>query len=198
LTKDNHTLLISGKPFWLDGSRTNLVGVEEIATAISNLCRFSGNLPAFYSVAEHSVYVSLLLDGTVGQTLGLLHDAAESVISEIPFPVKNRVPQLQDMEDRYLDEILSSLLTDYKTSEKYRMYDWSEVWRADRAVLVWEMLSFFGKHNPWATSWIAENEVDSALEEVSAAVSCDSPLCLSPREAKRLFLFRYRQVLGVQ
>ncbi len=198
MTKDNHTLLISGKPFWLDGSRTNLVGVEEIATAISNLCRFSGNLPAFYSVAEHSVYVSLLLDDTVGQTLGLLHDAAEAIISDIPLPVKNRVPEIQNMEDGYLDEILTSLLPDYKTSDRYRMYDHSEVRRADRAVLVWEMLSFFGKHNPWATSWIAENDVDSALEEVSAAVSCDSPLCLSPREAKRLFLFRYRQVLGVQ
>jgi hypothetical protein len=65
----------------------------DIAHALSNQCRFSGHVRTFYSVAEHSVRVSELLEawgcGRVIQLWGLLHDASEAYLVDLPSPLKN-------------------------------------------------------------------------------------------------------------
>lgn len=66
--------------------------LEDIAHALSNQCRFSGHVRVHYSVAEHSVRVSELLE-TWGcsqriQLWGLLHDATEAYLVDIPSPLK--------------------------------------------------------------------------------------------------------------
>ena len=49
---------LSGKKFDYLNSTTDDVEIEDIATALSHICRFSGHLPEFYSVAQHSVLCS--------------------------------------------------------------------------------------------------------------------------------------------
>ncbi len=67
--------------------------VEDIAHALSNQCRFSGHVIVHYSVAEHSVRVSELLESwgcsRMLQTWGLLHDASEAYLVDIPSPLKS-------------------------------------------------------------------------------------------------------------
>lgn len=69
------------------------VCIEDIAHALSNQCRFSGHTRVHYSVAEHSVHVSRLLDrrGCTRdvQLWGLLHDASEAYLVDIPSPLKS-------------------------------------------------------------------------------------------------------------
>lgn len=72
--------------------------LDMIAVPLSRLCRFNGHGQRFYSVAEHSVVVSLLAQWFALELplkdqiriagLGLLHDAHEAFIGDAPSPLK--------------------------------------------------------------------------------------------------------------
>lgn len=71
------------------------VSIEDIAHSLSCICRFGGHSEEHYSVAEHSLYVEALLDyrGEPDSTKlwGLLHDASEAYLGDVPRPYKSRV-----------------------------------------------------------------------------------------------------------
>lgn len=74
------------------------VDVWDIATSLSNICRFNGHLPSFYSVAEHCVRVAWWLkdngyDDEIILT-GLLHDASEAYVGDLMRPLK-RLPEME-------------------------------------------------------------------------------------------------------
>ncbi len=68
------------------------VAIEDIAHALGNQCRYSGHTHEFYSVAEHSVRVAGILEeaGSPWDVVlfGLLHDAAEAYLVDLPRPLK--------------------------------------------------------------------------------------------------------------
>ena len=63
--------------------------IEDIAHALSNLCRFNGHCKKFYSVAEHSVHLSHSFQDTDFCRWALLHDSAEAYIGDLVTPVKH-------------------------------------------------------------------------------------------------------------
>lgn len=112
------------------------VDINDIATSLSNICRFNGHLPSFYSVAEHSVRVSWWLQDNGFSALealtGLLHDAAEAYVGDMMRPLK-RIPELQavfkPIEDRVMEGIHNALGGIYPHPEcvhqaDYAMYSW--------------------------------------------------------------------------
>lgn len=68
------------------------IDVRDIAHALSQQCRFSGHTIRPYSVAEHSVRVCELVASWGApawvQLWGLLHDASEAYLVDIPSPLK--------------------------------------------------------------------------------------------------------------
>lgn len=80
------------------------IDIRDIAHALSNLCRFTGHTPVFYSVAEHSVLVSKLVEPKYA--LGaLLHDASEAYLNDIAGPIKPFFPEYVKAEKKLQDLI---------------------------------------------------------------------------------------------
>jgi len=77
----------TGRRFTPTNPVVDAIVIEDIAHPLSMQCRFSGHVQQFYSVAQHSVLVSYICD--IQDALwGLLHDASEAYLVDIPRPIK--------------------------------------------------------------------------------------------------------------
>lgn len=88
---------LSGKKFSYQFATADDIEIEDIANALSNICRFAGHLPEFYSVAQHSVLTSLIVPAEFAFE-ALMHDAAEAYCQDIPAPLKALLPDYQRIE----------------------------------------------------------------------------------------------------
>lgn len=91
---------VSGKQFHFGDHRrmVEAIDIVDIAHALGNLCRFTGQCRRFYSVAEHSVHVSSIVPSDLA-LLGLLHDATEAYCADLARPLKQLVPDYRAVED---------------------------------------------------------------------------------------------------
>lgn len=80
------------------------ISITDIFHSLSNLCRFNGACSEFYSVAQHSCMVAVVVEPEL-QLSALLHDAAEAYIGDIATPLKRMLPMAREIEDRILDVI---------------------------------------------------------------------------------------------
>jgi hypothetical protein len=71
--------------------------INDIAHALSQLCRFGGHTKEFYSVANHSILVSINVPAEDALT-GLMHDAAEAYCQDLVGPLKAHVSAYSDIE----------------------------------------------------------------------------------------------------
>jgi len=97
----------SGKGIDLCNPEPGMIDFKDIAHALANVCRWVGHVDRFYSVAEHCVRVAAVLRDDKRLALyGLLHDAAEAYLSDVPGPIKRLLPKYIETEDRLLRVIL--------------------------------------------------------------------------------------------
>lgn len=88
----------TGRKFYLFDSGPEDVDIEDIAHSLSMQCRYNGHVQRFYSVAEHSAYVSAIVAAEMGNEKydinialwGLLHDASEAYIGDVSRPLKHQ------------------------------------------------------------------------------------------------------------
>lgn len=104
----------TGKRFHILAPKPGEIDIIDIAHAESLLCRYTGQVKRFYSIADHSIRASMMVPRELALA-ALLHDASEAYISDISRPLKHALPMYRDIEaivqtaiyDRYGIEPLS-------------------------------------------------------------------------------------------
>lgn len=89
----------TGIQFYPLDARPEDIFIEDIAAALSMICRFGGHTTQFYSVAQHSVLVSHIVPEEL-QFQALMHDATEAYVGDMVRPLKRSMPEYRAAEDR--------------------------------------------------------------------------------------------------
>lgn len=161
--------VVGGEFFDLLHPENSEYDIYIIATALSNLCRYTGHVTRFYSVAEHCVLVSFACPQQYALE-GLLHDASEAFVGDVSSPLKKLLPAYQEIEENIQADVARRFGLTYPFPEAIHKADkqlyWSE--RKEIAPAVDSM---------WNKEFRASRKVE--------------PRGLNPRAAKKLFLARF-------
>lgn len=143
---ENHWMqTLSGKRFEAYNPHEDQICIEDIAHALSMLCRFNGHIEKFYSVADHSVRCSHIV--APGFELeALLHDAVEAYIGDMPSPVKRGQREFINLEETIYEaaiahkfglppkmspEVKKADLQMLKLEKKFLIKDYGYDWHLD-------------------------------------------------------------------
>ena len=117
------------------------IKIEDIAHALSLMCRANGHYTEFYSVGAHCLNC---YDEAVARRetprirmACLLHDASEAYLSDITRPVKKNLEKYLEIEER-----LQNLIYEKFVGEPLNEYERQMVKTIDDALLYWEFYEF--------------------------------------------------------
>lgn len=180
----------SGHRYAFEGPDPDVVTLEDIAHATANICRFGGHVRRFYSVAEHSVLVSHIVEERERKVPGelvhpdrlrvaLLHDAHEAYIWDAPSPLKPLLGDTFKDLARIADEIIAGkFLREGFDADSFKKY---YVKAADRTALVVE-----------GRALLPVGPSDDEWEPLPVGVQWAGGM--TPEDAKRLFLERAKEL----
>jgi 5'-deoxynucleotidase YfbR-like HD superfamily hydrolase len=93
-------------PFNLQPEDVNIV---DIAHSLSHQNRYGGHTIVPYSVAQHCLRMEFAIEKECNhlemQIDALMHDASEAYITDIPKPIKERIPMIEEIEANVLNVI---------------------------------------------------------------------------------------------
>jgi len=91
-----------GRQYWPADPRPAEVHLDDIAAALSKQTRYGGHCLRFYSVAEHCIHIAFHLysrgHGHAVAFAGLMHDASEAYLVDVPRPIKYRLGNYTEIE----------------------------------------------------------------------------------------------------
>jgi 5'-deoxynucleotidase YfbR-like HD superfamily hydrolase len=177
--KDNFIALLSGAKMNYHYPEKSDVTIEDMASALSNNCRFSGHLPRFYSIAQHLVNTSRIVPVEHAFT-ALMHDTAEAFTNDLPTPLKWEFPIFKELEAK----IESAMSKRFGFAYPYP----AAIKIADTQMLILE--KFYVKED--LTIW--PNYEEFTKEDVEYLLPLVDLNSWQPRRAKREFLERFYEL----
>lgn len=164
---------VSGRFFDILKPEDYQYDIEEIAEALSNICRYTGHVKKFYSVAEHSVLVSKLVPDRLALA-GLLHDSSEAFLGDVSSPLKKLLPDYKRIENRVQEAIANYYDIPYPFPEEIHEADKRMYWNERTNVAP----------GPKDTLWHTEFRAARKVHAVG----------VTPPIAKRMFLQRFKEI----
>ena len=121
----------TGGRFYPTDPQVDDVKIRDIAHALSNQCRFAGHTRKFYSIAQHCYLVSQVCDPADALD-GLLHDAAEAYMCDMPRPIKYSpgLEGFKELEKKIEAVIQKRFDLGPRTSERKRRRQETAIYRA--------------------------------------------------------------------
>gem|GEM_PF-217146 len=139
-----HITTFSGEDFTPLFPNVDQIHIEDIAHALSMMCRANGHFTRFYSVAQHSINCAneAKAQGLPArlQIACLLHDASEAYLSDITRPVKKHLSEYRKIEKHLQDIIYAKFLGSPLTADEA-----AHVEQIDHAMLVCEFNALMKK-----------------------------------------------------
>lgn len=166
----------SGREFNLLKPCVTSIDIDDIAHALSHLCRYTGHVSDFYSVAQHSVLVSNIVP-IEDAMWGLLHDAPEAYIGDVSSPLKQLLQDYRYIETGVTEQICIKFDLPLKEPPSVKS--------ADMIALATEKRDLM----PGGWEW-------GYLHGVLAMERRIEPM--PPQVARAAFLHRYHELLAVQ
>lgn len=112
----------TGKHFDPLHPQAELICIEDIAHALSLICRGNGHVKTFFSVGQHCIFCAReALARNASKRLALaalLHDSSECYMSDVPRPFKKSLHDYQKQEDKLLDIIYTKYLGSVLSEEE--------------------------------------------------------------------------------
>ena len=182
--------LYSGREVDIFNLNLEDIDIEDIAHALSNLCRYGGHCLFHYSVALHSVLCSLE-EGTKEEQLAfLLHDASEAFVNDLIRPIKHR-PEFEHYrleEDKIQEIIFKKFGLEFPFSQRVHDVD-NQILRTELEAVV------INRDEISACSSEREISLREALKFLrkEKKINCVIPQ-ISPLEAEELFLNRFYEL----
>lgn len=161
--------------------KSNVYNIMDIAHGLSNTCRFGGQFRRFYSVAEHSVIVSHLVHPDFA-LYGLMHDAAEAYLGDIPTPLKRLLPDFCALELEFETALFEQMDINIQGIRS------PEVKRGDLLALYFEKdVGLPPDQYPWP-----------CFDGLDLNVPRPTIECMLPWKAKALFLGRFKELTNAR
>lgn len=120
--KQPYIRTFSGVNFTIFDPQPEMILIEDIAHALSRLCRYGGHCNNFYSVARHSIITSYLVSEEFALE-ALMHDATEGFIGDCVTPLKKEMPQFNQIEDVIHKVIAKKYNLSYPMSKEVKLAD---------------------------------------------------------------------------
>lgn len=99
-----------------------LISIQDIAHALSLICRGNGHVSSFWSVGEHCICCAkeAACRGFSGRLIlaCLLHDASECYMSDVPRPLKQNMEEYKNQEEKLLIIIYKKFLGNTLTEDE--------------------------------------------------------------------------------
>lgn len=168
--------LLSGCLFDYNNPAASLVQIEDIAAALSKVCRFAGHIHQFYSVAQHAINASYIVAPEHAFT-ALMHDTAEAFTNDLPTPLKFAVPVFKELEVRIESAMAQRFGFAYPLPDEVKL--------ADLQMLALEKKHLKRDHSEWSVLEGIE------YDHLKPLVMLER---LSAERAETLFLRRYREL----
>jgi hypothetical protein len=150
-------LTTTGAEFDLELAAFETISTLDIASALAKINRFHGHTSRLYSVAEHSLHVSNMMErehgitNPVGLLCGLMHDAHEAYANDLSSPLKQVLDaQTNGGWKRFEHHLQQQVLARYSLAADFT--EWAEeVKRADLQMLATERRDLMPPVGPkWA------------------------------------------------